>query len=173
MPTESGDKQIKQKSTLIRLRDGWMDAVAKGFSCDRYEKRSRFIMLFLTALFLTLLIIPSPQFLSVHYREGDIATSDIRATQDYLIEDLLLTEKKRAEAEASAPFVYTLAPNGNIELVRRFEEAFDLLRDEAPQGESRRGAMTGALTVEVSPQEFSALARVRQQRAFISDLGRR
>lgn len=172
MPTDSGDKQIKQKSSLVRLCDSWMDAVAKGFSCDKYEKRSRFIMLFLTALFLTLLIIPSPQFLSVHYREGDIATSDIRATQDYLIEDLLLTEKKRAEAEASAPFVYTLAPNGNIELVRRFEEALDLLREEAPQGESRRTAVTGALAVEVSPQEFSALSRVRQERAFISDLGR-
>ncbi|TSK03576.1 MAG: HDIG domain-containing protein [Geobacter sp.] len=172
MPTESGDKQTIQKSSLIRLCDSWMEAVAQGFTCDRYEKRSRFIMLFLTALFLTLFIIPSPQFLSVHYREGDIATSDIRATQDYLIEDLLLTEKKRAEAEAAAPFVYTLAPNGNIDLVRRLEDALELMDDATLHGEARRKAVIAAVGVDVSAQELAALSRVRQQRAFLSDLGR-
>lgn len=172
MPTESGDKQTIKKSSLIRLCDSWMEAVAQGFTCDRYEKRSRFIMLFLTALFLTLFIIPSPQFLSVHYREGDIATSDIRATQDYLIEDLLLTEKKRAEAEAAAPFVYTLAPNGNIELVHRLEDALELLDDATLHGEARRKALVAAVGVDVSQQELAALSRVKQQRAFLSDLGR-
>ena len=172
MPTESGDKQKIQKSSLIRLCDSWLDAVAQGFTCDRYEKRSRFIMLFLTALFLTLLIIPSPQFLSVHYREGDIATSDIRATQDYLIEDLLLTEKKRAEAEAASPFVYTLAANGNIELVRRFEDALDLLEDASLQGDAKQKAVAAVLGVDLSAQEFAALSRLKQQRAFLSDLGR-
>ncbi|QXE93137.1 HD family phosphohydrolase [Geomonas subterranea] len=172
MPTESGDKQTIQKSSLIRLCDSWMEAVAQGFTCDRHEKRSRFIILFLTALFLTLLIIPSPQFLSVHYREGDIATSDIRASQDYLIEDLLLTEKKRAEAEGAAPFVYTLASNGNIELVRRFDDALDVVDDASLHGEAKRKAIVAVLGVDISAQEFAALTRVKQQRAFLSDLGR-
>ncbi|MBU5638798.1 HDIG domain-containing protein [Geomonas sp. Red69] len=172
MPTESGDKQTIQKSSLIRLCDSWMDAVAQGFTCDRYEKRSRFIMLFLTALFLTLLIIPSPQFLSVQYREGDIATSDIRASQDYLIEDLLLTEKKRAEAEGAAPFVYTLAANGNIELVRRFDDALDVVDDPTLHGEARRKAAVAVLGVDISAQELAALSRVKQQRAFLADLAR-
>ncbi|WP_224985142.1 HD family phosphohydrolase [Geomonas agri] len=172
MPTESGDKQTIQKSSLIRLYDSWMGAVAQGLTCDRNEKRSRFIMLFLTALFLTLLIIPSPQFLSVQYREGDIATSDIRATQDYLIEDLLLTEKKRAEAEGAAPFVYTLAANGNIELVRRFDDALDVVDDPSMHGEARRKAVVAVLGVDISTQELAALSHVKQQRAFLSDLGR-
>ncbi|HBA90058.1 MAG TPA: HD family phosphohydrolase [Geobacter sp.] len=172
MPTDSGDKQIKQKSSLVRLCDSWMDGVASGFCCEKYEKRSRFAMLFLSALFLTLLIIPSPQFLSDPYREGDIATSDVRATQDYLIEDLLLTEKKRAEAEAAAPFVYSLAPTASIEVVRRFEEALDLLRDDGLQGEPRRKGVAATIAVEVTPQEVAALSRVRQERAFLSDLGR-
>ncbi|QWV95751.1 HDIG domain-containing protein [Geomonas oryzisoli] len=172
MPTESGDKQTIQKSSLIRLCDSWMEAVAQGLTCDRNEKRSRFIMLFLTALFLTLLIIPSPQFLSVQYREGDIATSDIRATQDYLIEDLLLTEKKRAEAEGAAPYVYTLAANGNIELVRRFDDAMDVVDDPTLHGEARRKAAVAVLGVDVSGQELAALSRVKQQRAFLSDLAR-
>ena len=105
MPSDNGDKQKKHKSSLARLCECWLEAAAVAFSGEKYEKRTRFGLLLFTALFLTLLIIPSPQFLSVNYREGDIATSDIRAAQDYLIEDLLLTEKKRAEAEATAPFV--------------------------------------------------------------------
>jgi len=171
MPTESGDKQKKQKSSLIRLCDCWMEAIAAGFTGDRYEKRSRLVLLLLTALFLTLLIIPSPQFLSVKYREGDIATSDIRATQDYLIEDLLLTEKKRSEAEAAAPYVYILDANANLEIVRHFEEALELLHHQEGQSADRL-AVAGALGVELSVPEFAALARVKQERAFLSDLGR-
>ena len=173
MPTESGDKQKaqQQKSSLITLCDCWMRAVGRAFSGDRYEKRSRWLLLLLTALFLTLLIIPSPQFLSVNYREGDIATSDIRATQDYLIEDLLLTEKKRAEAEAAAPLVYSLAPNANLEIVRRFEEALNLSRD-SKKPDAGRTAVAAALAVELSAQEFAALTRVKQPRGFLTDLGR-
>jgi putative nucleotidyltransferase with HDIG domain len=172
MPTESGDKQKKQKSSLIRLFDCWMQAVATAFCGDRYEKRSRFVLLLLTALFLTLLIIPSPQFLSVNYREGDIATSDIRATQDYLIEDLALTEKRRSEAEAAAPYVYSFDPNANLEIVRRFEEALNLIRDKQKEPDQGRAEVAGALAVEISPEEFAALSRVRQERALLAELGR-
>jgi cyclic-di-AMP phosphodiesterase PgpH len=171
MPTESGDKQKKHKSSLIRLCECRMDALAAAFSCEKYEKRSRSVLLLLTALFLTLLIIPSPQFLSVNYREGDIATSDIRASQDYLIEDLLLTDKKRAEAESAAPYVYSLDPNANLEIVRRFEEAFTMLHGKGERG-AGRAAVAGALSAEVSEQEFAALSRVKLERAFLSDLGR-
>jgi len=172
MPTESSDKQKKQKSLLVRVCDCWMEAVAAGFTGDKYQKRSRFTLLLLTALFLTLLIMPSPQFLSVNYREGDIATSDIRATQDYLIEDLLLTEKKRAEAEGAAPYVYSLDSNANLEIVRRFEEALSLLRDQEKPGMQGRAAVAAALAVEISTKEAAALSRVRQDRAFLADLGR-
>ena len=170
MPTESGDKQKKQKSSLIRLCDCWMEALVVALSGERYEKRSRWLMLLLTALFLTLLIIPSLQFLSVSYREGDIATSDIRATQDYLIEDLLLTEKKRAEAEAAVPYVYSLAPNANLEIVRRFEEALSLTHNKGI--DAGKTTVAAALAVELSQQELAALTRVKQQRVFLSDLGR-
>jgi cyclic-di-AMP phosphodiesterase PgpH len=172
MPTDNGDKQKKHKSYLAQLCECWLEKVADTFSGEKYEKRSRFVLLLLTALFLTLLIIPSPQFLSVNYREGDIATSDIRASQDYLIEDLLLTEKKRSEAEAAAPYVYSLDPNANLEIVRRFEQAFELIHDKGKEGAVARTAVAELLGVEVSEQEFAALARVKQERALISDLGR-
>jgi putative nucleotidyltransferase with HDIG domain len=170
MPTESGDKNKLHKSSLIRLCECWLETLATALSSEKYEKRSRYLLLLLTALFLTLLILPSPQFFSVNYREGDIATSDIRATQDYLIEDLLLTEKKRAEAEAAAPFVYVLSPNANLEIVRRIEEALAIARNRG-KGDGRTAAAQ-ALGVEVNAEEYAALTRVQQPRAFQADLGR-
>jgi len=170
MPIESGDKNKLHKSSLIRLCECWLETLAAALSSEKYEKRSRYLLLLLTTLFLTLLILPSPQFFSVNYREGDIATSDIRATQDYLIEDLLLTEKKRTEAEAAAPFVYVLSPNANLEIVRRIEEALTIARNRG-KGDGRPAAAT-ALTVELSAQEYAALARVQQPRAFLAELGR-
>jgi cyclic-di-AMP phosphodiesterase PgpH len=171
MPTESGDKNIEQQSSLVRLCHCWMDAAASALTGEKYGKRTGLVLLLLTALFLTLLILPSPQFLSVNYREGDIATSDIRATQDYLIEDLLLTEKKRAEAEGTAPYVYNLDLNANIEIVHRFEEALAQLHDKTVVGELR-GAVAGALSVEISRAELAALTRLQQERSFLIELGR-
>jgi len=172
MPTDSGDKQKTEQNSLMRLCNRWQAAAADAFLCDRYQRRSRPALLLLTALFLTLLIIPSPQFLAVNYREGDIATSDIRATQDYLIEDILLTEKKRAEAEAAAPLVYSLDPNANIEILHRFEEALDLVSGRVKERGGNREAVVGALGVEVTSQEYAALSRVKEERLFLSDLGR-
>jgi len=173
MPTDNGDKQKKHKSSLARLCDCWLEAVAVAFSGEKYEKRSRVTLLLLTALFLTLLIIPSPQFLSVNYREGDIATSDIRASQDYLIEDLLLTEKKRVEAEAAAPYVYKLDPNANLDIVRRFEQVFALLGGRKGKANDEvRQAVSELLGVDLTVDEFVALMRVKQERVFLADLGR-
>ncbi|HJV35701.1 HDIG domain-containing metalloprotein, partial [Geomonas sp.] len=172
MPTESGDKQKETQSPLIQLCNRWVEAVASALSGERYEKRSRFVLLMLTALFLTLLILPSPQFFSANYREGDIATSDIRATQDYLIEDLLLTEKKRNEAESHSPFVYSLDPNANIEIVRRFEDALRLINDRRGERDHGFSQVAGALQVDLTSREFGALSHISQERAFLSELGR-
>ncbi|UFS69064.1 HDIG domain-containing protein [Geomonas sp. RF6] len=163
MPTESGDKQKKQKSPLLRVCGTCLDSMAAGLSAERNQKRTRVLLLFFTAAFLALLIIPSPHFMAVSYREGDIATSDIRATQDYLIEDMLLTEKKRAEAEGAAPYVYTLDANAALEVPRRLEKAFAQV-----QGGAGRDVVSKTLGVELRDREFLSLARVKEQRAFLS-----
>ncbi|GFO61799.1 HD family phosphohydrolase [Geomonas silvestris] len=166
MPTENGDKQKNDKTSVAQLCSCWLEKFADAFSGEKHQKSTRLTLLFATALFLTLLIIPSPQLLTTKYREGDIATSDIRASQDYLIEDLLLTEKKRTEAESTAPYVYSLDPNANLEIVSRFEQAFTLVREKGRQ------AAAEVLAQDLTDQEFVALARVRDTRAFLADLGR-
>lgn len=171
MPSETGGKLNKQKSSLARLWETFAAALTRGVTGERSEKRSRYILLLTTAVLLTLLLIPSPQFLAVHYREGDIATSDIRATQDYLIEDLLLTEKKRAEAEGTAPYVYTLDHNANLEIVRRIEQLFALLRNRAEDGGGVAQA-SKLLGVELTAEELGAFSRIRQEHGFLAELGR-
>jgi cyclic-di-AMP phosphodiesterase PgpH len=172
MPSDNGDKQKKDKSSLALFCTCWLEKAGDVFAGERYEKRTRIGLLLFTALFLTLLIIPSPQFLSTKYREGDIATSDIRAAQDYLIEDLQLTEKKRSEAEAVAPYVYTLDPNANLEIVHRFEQVFALFHDKGRDGPVGRQVVAELMGVESSEPEFGALTRIREPRAFLSELGR-
>lgn len=170
MPTDNGDKQKMDKSSLALFCACWFEKFADAFSGEKYEKVTRISLFFLSALFLALLIIPSPQLLSVKYREGDIATSDIRASQDYLIEDLLLTEKKRAEAEATAPYVYSLDPNANLEIVNRFEQALALLREKGR--EVGLQAVADLLVSDLTEQEMLALSRIKEERAFTADLGR-
>ncbi|MBJ6726947.1 HD family phosphohydrolase [Geomesophilobacter sediminis] len=169
MPSESGDKHTQQ-SPLLRLCYCWLESAQRGLTAERYERRSRYLVLLVTAVLLTLAVMPSPQFLAVTYREGDIATSDIRASQDYLIEDLLLTEKKKAEAEAAAPYIYDLDPTANIEIVRRLEQAISIARN--PEAEGGRLQAAKVLGMELSAPEFGALARVKQERILLSEIGK-
>lgn len=170
MPTESGDKDRETKGSLVLLGEKCLASILEKLSDSRQEKRCRFILLFATALFVTFLIIPSYQFLAVKYKVGDIATSDVRATQDYFIEDRLLTEKKRSEAESASPFVYNYNAAASLDLVRRFESAIALIRrslerDEA-SGETFRQNIGHLLMLNVSDREAAALARLASDQSL-------
>ena len=176
MPSESGDKDISGKPLPVILMR-FLDSLTERFTAGKHEKRNRSILIFATAFFLTLLIIPSHQFIPTGYKAGDIATSDIRATQDYLLEDRPLTEKKRAEAESAAPFVYTYNANAALETVNRFEKAFALIR-EARSGNgpadvnSQADTLSGVFGVSLADEEVKALNRVKSDRALVTDLTR-
>ena len=133
MPSESDDKEKDSRGTIPVLLMRFLDSLTERFAAGRNEKRNRFILVILTAFFLTFIIFPSQQFIPPNYKAGDIATSDIRATQDYLLEDRPLTEKKRAEAEAAAPLVYTY--NANVAL-----ETTNVSRRPFPWSRTRRAA---------------------------------
>lgn len=77
-----------------------------------------------TAFCLTLLLSPSFQLPLKKYNLGDIATKEIKSTQDLLIEDLKATQEKRNEAERSILPVYDYDPEILIEAGNRFRKAF-------------------------------------------------
>ena len=177
MPSESDDKAKDSRGSLPILFMRFLDSLTERFAAGGNEKRNRFILVILTAFFLTFLIFPSQQFIPPSYKAGDIATSDIRATQDYLLEDRPLTEKKRTEAEAAAPLVYTYNANIALETAHRFEKALSLISEEksgvTPSGkESLPDAVSAALGVTCTSAEVKALSRVKSERALLTDIGR-
>ena len=177
MPSESGDKDKISRETVAVPLMRLLDSLAARLSTGKHEKRNRIILVLLTALFLTCLIIPRQQFIPVGYKTGDIATSDIRATQDYLLEDRPLTEKKRAEAEAAAPIVYDFKSDAAMELLQRFEKALALIREvkseTAPIGkDALPGALSEILGGTLTGAEIGALGRVKSDRALLAEIDR-
>lgn len=79
-----------------------------------------------TALCLTLLLSPSFQLPLKKYNLGDIATKEIKSTQDLLVEDQRATQEKRIEAERSIFPVYDYDPEILMEAGNRLRKAFSL-----------------------------------------------
>jgi cyclic-di-AMP phosphodiesterase PgpH len=177
MPLTSGDTDKNIASSLTRAGNRFLDGLEQRFFGGRKEKRNRFILLLLTVLLLTILIIPRQHYNAGSYKAGEIATSDIRATQDYLLEDRPLTEKKRSEAEAVAPFIYTFNANSALEVTQRFEKALALLRERdaataAADRQVLREALSRVLGGEISEGELNALLRIESDRLLLADIRR-
>lgn len=177
MPPESGEREKTIMSPLAKAGNRFLDRLEEKFSQGGKEKQHRFILLLLTAASLTFLIIPGQHFMAINYKAGEIATSDIRATQDYLLEDRPLTEKKRAEAEAVSPYVYTLNANAALEVTQHFEKALALVRefnsrDLPGDREALRDAISRELGSEVRNDELNALLRIKSERALLAEIRR-
>ncbi|MDI7261362.1 MAG: HDIG domain-containing protein [Thermodesulfobacteriota bacterium] len=77
-----------------------------------------------TALILTLILSPSFQLPLKNYKIGDIATKEIKSTQDLLVEDQRSTQEKRNEAERSVFSVYDYDPGILNDAENRIRTAF-------------------------------------------------
>jgi putative nucleotidyltransferase with HDIG domain len=79
------------------------------------------------AIILTLLLSPSLTLHLKEYKVGDIATKEIKSTQDLLVEDEKSTQEKRAEAERSVLSVYDYDPAILSESENRIRSTFESL----------------------------------------------
>jgi cyclic-di-AMP phosphodiesterase PgpH len=177
MPSESGEKEISNRGALPVIVMRFLDSATERFTNGKNEKRNRIVLVLATAVILTFLVIPRQQFISSGYKAGDIATSDIRATQDYLLEDRPLTEKKRVEAEMAAPLIYSYNPNAALLTLQRFEQAFTLIREAKsgtapPERGPLRDTVSAALGVPLSSEELKVLTRIKADRALLSEINR-
>jgi cyclic-di-AMP phosphodiesterase PgpH len=139
------------------------------------QKLNQTVLLLLTALFLTFLIIPNQHFHSMRYAIGDIAPTDIKATQSYLLEDAAQTEKIRSQAENAVPSVYVYQPAKADDLKKRFSHAFARIIDARSRGgydrETLRGDVSGVLGFEVSSAEMESLEKIPNFRALLAEIG--
>jgi cyclic-di-AMP phosphodiesterase PgpH len=79
------------------------------------------------AILLTLLLSPGLSLHLKEYKVGDIATKEIKSTQDLLVEDEKSTQEKRAEAERSVLSIYDYDPAVLRESENRVRSTFESL----------------------------------------------
>ncbi len=176
MPKKKGSKRQNFLDSFPRNSRQFFDNLTEKLGNEKYEKLIRVLSLFVTASILTLLILPKQHFITTKFNAGDISATDIRATQGYLLEDRLLTEKKRVAAAALAPYVYDFNTRKAEELSGRFAQAFSLVaKEQSSFGGDRiklRESVSEVLGCEVSDGEISALQRVKSERNHLAEAGR-
>jgi putative nucleotidyltransferase with HDIG domain len=176
MPEPLGTNQDQNTLTyLSKLGANLLDSVIRRFSNPLNARRNRFMLLVTTALILTFLILPNQHFSNITYKAGDIATSDIRAIQDYLIEDHALTEQRRKEAGNNAPVIYNLSDRVPSYLSGKLEHAVGIIRTEKTakkqkQTDEWRKELAQLLDTELSDAEVRSFTRIKSDKAFLNDV---
>lgn len=171
MPEPSGHIQDYTPLPYLRkLGTNLLDTVVRRFSNPATARRNRFILLFVTSLVLTLILLPSQHLSTTLYQPGDIAASDIRATQDYLLEDKELTRELRAKAELTTPQVYTFNDQLPTELVRVISRILPLLQNTKGKQAGQQEALLQIIDAQLSDAELGALGRIRNNKSLLADL---
>ena len=118
------------------------------------------------AVLLTLLLSPSLRLRIRDYTVGDVATKEVKSTQDLLVEDQKSTQEKRAEAERAVLSIYDYDPGVLSETETRIRAAFKSLA--ASFSKRGKGVDQSALLkkewetsirVPISPKEWQVLEK--------------
>jgi putative nucleotidyltransferase with HDIG domain len=173
----SSNQDQNTLSHLSKFGSNLLDSVIKRFSNPDTARRNRFILLISTAILLTILVLPKQQFSSLAFKVGEIATSDFRASQDYLIEDRALTEQKRKEAGNSAPVIYNLNDRVPAYIADKLSQTLATIRTERNNKQSKsseewRKLLVPILDTELSDAEIQVLTRIKSDKDLLKDCTR-
>jgi putative nucleotidyltransferase with HDIG domain len=127
------------------------------------ERNQHYLLVFLLAVVMTIIIIPKGGFVPAYYAPGDIASRDVKAPRDMLLPDQPLTEKKQQEAAKAILPLYDFDPRIGRETADRVNEIFIRLSAERQHGGSlARFAREGEndLGLGLSEEEINRLARL-------------
>ena len=119
-----------------------------------------------TTLILTLLLSPNLQLPPKQYTIGDIATKEIKSTQDLLVEDEKSTQEKRLEAYKSVLSVYDYDPGVLRNAEGRIRSTLKLWPSSFQRGEKgndlnakRRKIWESSLSIPLNQKEWSLLEK--------------
>jgi len=162
---------------LSKLASNLLDTMVRRFSNPETARRNRILLLVVTAGLLTLILVPSQHLVTARYKTGEIATSDIRASEDYLLEDHELTRQLRSEAEAKAPIVYTSNENSATLLLAKISQALDTVRTARREDPDRtttelRPLLEPILDAQLAEGELRALLNVTNEATLQNSLKR-
>ncbi len=176
MAEQSGSKQEQHTLTyLSQFGSNLLDSLVKKFSNPVTARRNRFFLLVSTSLLLTFTILPSQHTSKLSYKVGDIASSDIRVTQDLLVEDKALTEQRRKDAANNAPVVYNLSDQVPGALHDKLQQTLVVVRlGRVVKPEKNisqwRAQLTPLLDTDLSESEIMALTRIKSDKVFLASL---
>jgi putative nucleotidyltransferase with HDIG domain len=121
-----------------------------------------------TALLLTFLLSPTLRFPLKEYKVGDIASKEIKSSQDLLIEDEKSTQEKRIEAERSTLSVYDYDPAVLIDAGNRIRSTFESLAQsfrkggrKSDQNALRKKEWESSIRLPLTPSEWNILEKER------------
>ncbi|MBV5339275.1 MAG: HDIG domain-containing protein [Deltaproteobacteria bacterium] len=169
----SSKKEQHTLAHLSQLGSNLFDSLIKKFSNPETARRNRFILLISTALLITLTILPSQHTFKLSYKTGDIATSDIRVTQDLLVEDKALTEQRRKDAANNAPVVYNLNDQVPGVLDDKLQKALAIVKSGRVVKPDKsiaewRAELAPVLDTDLNDAETQALTRIRSDKIFLA-----
>ena len=122
------------------------------------EARKWYILLCLSGI-IALLLFPNILTRPATYKLGDVAARDIKASQEFLVENRELTDKDRTEAVRGVLTVYDFDPTAN-NVVGRIREAFRA---------GREGTLVSMSTDGVPAQSASPLDRKEETAGTVLD----
>jgi putative nucleotidyltransferase with HDIG domain len=125
------------------------------------------------AIILALLLSPTLQLPLKEYKVGDIATKEIKSTQDLLVEDEKSTQEKRIEAERSILSVYDYDPAVLSDAENRIRSTFESLANSfgrlergIDQNAQRKKEWESSLRIPLTQREWYILVRERFNRSI-------
>jgi cyclic-di-AMP phosphodiesterase PgpH len=120
------------------------------------------------AILLTLLLSPGLTLRLKEYKVGDIATKEVKSTQDLLVEDEKSTQEKRTEAERSVLSIYDYDPAVLSEFENRVRSTFQAMAASFQKVEKgvdqitlRKKEWNSSLRIPLTQREWQVLEKER------------
>ncbi len=169
------EQSAKTYSYIRKFGTNLLDSLVRKFSNPETARRNRSILLICTALLLTLILLPSQQNKIPVYKRGEIAAADVRASHDYLLEDKGLTRQLKETARDESAIVYTLTERVSADLISIFTKALSTIQEskvssQSPNPPDLKSNVGQILDAKLTDAELRALSRIKNDKAFLSDL---
>jgi cyclic-di-AMP phosphodiesterase PgpH len=100
----------------------------KGLLSPGQEQGAKIAVLIVLSLLLALILAPRITEPMGKYREGDVARENVKATGEFLVEDVQTMAKKRQELMTQMPPVFDLQEQFGDQVQQRLQKAMDFMR---------------------------------------------
>jgi hypothetical protein len=150
---------------LTRRKKSRIEDGRKPFWAATFLRRPfnyRLLVCLLLSCGIAALVTPQPNVPTYNYRSGDIAKQDIRAPQDFSVEDREATEKRKTEKAQGLLSVYDFNSRAEEEIEKRIAGAFAAMRESVkPKAlpEQQRERFQKLMQIQINPDDFNLLKR--------------